>query len=180
MAAEDLGCFGSTFPIQEQDLLIVLKERLAKAWQDQEQKQAIQEAFIAAIQNPKGQNLPKAKALRSFHFDPSMTAHETITDHQGKIIVSKGTRINPLDQCSLSQELLFFDGDDPLQVAWAKTGKGAWILTKGKPFDLEKTEEKPVFFDQGGFLTKKLGIRSLPAKVSQEGKKLKVEEVPCF
>ena len=35
----------------------------------------------------------------------------------------------------------------------------------------------PVFFDQEGLITTKFGIRSVPAKISQSGRLLQVEEV---
>jgi conjugal transfer pilus assembly protein TraW len=35
-----------------------------------------------------------------------------------------------------------------------------------------------VYFDQGGMLTKKLGIQHVPASVTQEDLHLRIEEVP--
>jgi conjugal transfer pilus assembly protein TraW len=174
LEAKDFGSFGPTFPIQEEDLMLVLQKRLVLAQQDEMQK-----AFIATVEKPKGKPFPKARKLRAYDYDPTLTVQEEIQDSQGKTIVAKGTKVNPLDQYSLTEDLLFFDGDDPRQVAWAKSLQGKWILTNGKPLELEKLEEKPVYFDQGGYLTKKLGIQALPAKVSQKDRKLKVEEVPC-
>ena len=37
--------------------------------------------------------------------------------------------------------------------------------------------KRPIFYDQQGKLVEKLGIRQLPALVSQEGKKLRIDEI---
>lgn len=176
MICLDLGTYGEVFPIQEEDLLNILQERLKKARLGGK----ITEVFVDSIENPKGNLYPKAKHARSFEFDPSLSLAQDIKDHHGNILLSKGTLVNPLEITSLSKDLLFFDGNDPLQVAWAKQEKGMWILTNGKPLELEEQEATPVYFDQAGYLASKLGIASIPARVSQKDKKLLIEEVPCF
>jgi conjugal transfer pilus assembly protein TraW len=117
-------------------------------------------------------------------------APQDITDHRGQLIHAKGTKINPLETVSLSQDLIFFDGDDEEQVAWVK-GKMSIdgpqdsssskqykvILVKGPPLSLSEEWGLPIFFDQGGVLTKKLGITHVPALVSQEGLHLRIEEI---
>jgi conjugal transfer pilus assembly protein TraW len=51
------------------------------------------------------------------------------------------------------------------------------ILTGGSYLELMRQWKRPVFYDQQGALTEKLGIRHVPALVSQEGNKLKIEEI---
>ena len=51
------------------------------------------------------------------------------------------------------------------------------ILTGGSPFDRMKAAQRRFYFDQGGQLTAKFGIRALPAVVEQQGKVLKITEV---
>jgi len=53
-----------------------------------------------------------------------------------------------------------------------------WILVKGSPFELEEKKERPVYFDQGGALSEKFGIRSIPCRITQQGEKLLIEEIP--
>ena len=178
--AKDLGNYGTLFKITEEDLLMILNERLSKATIDEHKQEEIQKAFVKSIETPKGKTLPQAIKQRSFDFDPTIYLHEDLKDKEGKIILAKGSKVNPLDNTQLRENLLFFDGNDPQQLAWAKSQKGKWILAAGRPIDLEKKEQRAVFFDQGGYLMNILGIQALPAKVTQEAKKLKVEEVPCF
>jgi conjugal transfer pilus assembly protein TraW len=178
--AEDLGTFGVVFPIQEEDLLIVLQKRLEAATQDPHARKTIENKFIASIEAPKGIDLPRARNPRSYEFDPSMTLNADLNDHEGKLFFKKGSAVNPLEHYSMHQNLLFFDGSDPKQIAWAKEQSGIWILTKGRPLDIERKEVRPVYFDQAGFLLDKMNIRALPVRVTQKGLRLQVEEIPCF
>jgi conjugal transfer pilus assembly protein TraW len=178
--ANDLGTFGTTFPIAEEDFLIVLQERLAEANSDKDKQEKMQKTFVESVAHPKGIQLPRAKNQRTYEFDPTLYLREDIKDHEEHIIASKGTRINPLETVSLYEDLLFFDGNDAQQLSWAKCTKGKWILTQGNPIKMEDQELRPVYFDQSGHLSRKLGIKALPARVTQQGKKLRIEEIPCI
>ena len=94
-----------------------------------------------------------------------------------------GSRHNPLDVVSLSRHLLFFDARDARQVSRAREliqryqGQLKAILTAGSYLDLMKAWRTPVYYDQQGVLTRRLGIAQVPALVSQEGKRLRVDEL---
>jgi conjugal transfer pilus assembly protein TraW len=122
--------------------------------------------------------ITKAIESREFFYNPSITVPFDLKDHKRRIFHKKGTRINPLTYRSLRQSLILIDGDDEKQVAWAfRHIKAKIILTSGSPFDLMESWNGPVYFDQGGRLTSKLGIRHVPAVVTQEGLQLKILEV---
>jgi len=163
LASLDFGSYGMTYPIAEENLIEVLRKRLNSAefkegeWISSYQK---------SVETPKGRSLPRALRERKFSFDPS--------------IVSKGTKINPLEKHSLREPLLFINGTDQEQIIWAKRTEGTLILTEGNPIELEKQEKRQIYFDQESFLSRKLGIQALPARVVQNGRLLSVEEVPCF
>ena len=84
---------------------------------------------------------------------------------------------------STSKHLLFFDARDPRQVAQAKElidlyqGRVKPILVGGSYLDLMKSWSRQVFYDQEGTLVRKLGITAVPAIVSQEGSRLRIDEV---
>jgi len=84
---------------------------------------------------------------------------------------------------SLSRHLLFFDARDARQVNRAREliqryrGQVKAILTAGSYLDLMKAWRTPVYYDQQGVLTRRLGIAQVPALVSQEGKRLRVDEL---
>ena len=51
------------------------------------------------------------------------------------------------------------------------------ILTRGSPVELIEAWGTWVYFDQGGYLVERFGIEALPAIVSQDGARLRVEEI---
>ena len=57
-------------------------------------------------------------------------------------------------------------------------GKVKPILVGGSYLDLMKRWNKQVFYDQDGTLVRKFGITAVPAIVSQEGQRLRIDEVP--
>lgn len=79
--------------------------------------------------------------------------------------------------------LLFFDARDPRQVQRARElidtyqGRVKPILVGGSYLDLMKAWNRQVFYDQEGALVRKLGITAVPAIVSQEGNRLRIDEV---
>lgn len=131
------------------------------------------------------EGLSKAKETRIFYYDPTYIISEDLKDHTGQIFYKKGTQLNPLETVSLSQNLLFFDGDDDEQVAFAKENlkeklaenSVKLILVKGAPLVLSEELKVPVYFDQSGLLTKKLRIHHVPALVTQHGLRLRIEEI---
>ena len=112
-----------------------------------------------------------------------MVLARDIRDNTGQLLFAKGTQVNPLEVVSLSKRLVFFDGGDARQVAFAKqtlssAGAGTKpILVGGQPLKLMRSWKRPVYFDQGGTLVKRLGIQQVPAIVSQDGKRLRIDEV---
>ena len=183
--SKDLGFHGTTFEIAEPCLLKTLTARL-KAYQETGKLELLQNAFKErvqkSLQRPRPvEGLLKAEEFKSRMFDPSTTLSEDIKDLHGTILGRKGQVINPLDYNAFGVDLLFLDGDDDEQVAWARrqAPESKWILTKGAPFTLQDQEERPVFFDQGGILARHFGLRALPTRIRQEGKRLVIEEVPC-
>jgi conjugal transfer pilus assembly protein TraW len=138
-----------------------------------------------AVNNPRPvDGLRRAQAARTFYFDPTFTLQSNVVDGTGAVLFPAGTRKNPLEVVSLSKHLLFFDARDPGQVARAREliehyqGKVKPILVGGSYLDLMKRWNKPVFYDQDGTLVRKFGIAAVPAIVSQEGQRLRIDEVP--
>jgi conjugal transfer pilus assembly protein TraW len=186
--AHDLGVIGPVYPIAEPSLLEVILARLrdaeasgvlARLQRDAQARAKNQIEQPAAIVK-----LTKTTKARSFLYDPSIVVPYAILDADGKLLVPPGTTVNPLDTVSLSQALLFIDARDTAQVKRAsgildeRGGKLKVILTGGSYLDLMRRWKRPVFFDQQGTLTDKLGIRHVPALVTQDGKRLKIEEIP--
>jgi len=187
--AKDFGVRGKIAPIEEDDPLVLIQSKLKTMEQRGElerHNRELQKKTRAAIERPKPvEGIFKTKETRIFYYDPTYVVQEDLKDHQGRMIHSKGTRLNPLETVTLSQGLLFFDGDDADQVAFAKEklkeklaeSSVKLILVKGAPLSLSEELKAPVYFDQSGLLTKKLGIHHVPALVTQHALRLRIEEI---
>lgn len=183
--AKDFGVRGKIAPIEEEDPIVLIQSKLKTMEERGElerHNRELQKKTKAAIERPKPvEGILRAKETRIFYYDPIYIVPEDLKDHTGKIIHPKGMRLNPLETINLSQNLLFFDGDDDKQVTFAKEklkeSSAKLILVKGAPLALSEELKIPVFFDQSGLLTKKLEIHHVPALVAQEGMRLRIEEI---
>ena len=181
--AKHLGTFGETFSIIEEDLLEAIQAKLnnlAATGSMLEHQTKIQNMIMAGVHQPTPvAGLIKTKTVKVFWYDPSIKVPYDLRDHRGQIFVVKDTKVNPLDFQQLRNGLVFIDGNDKSQVAWAKalSKNHKIILVNGSPFKFMEQHKITCYFDQGGKLIKKFGIKQIPAKVIQDGKQLKIEEV---
>ncbi len=185
--AQDLGVIGPVYAIAEPNLMEVILARLreadtsgalAKLQRDARSDAKREVGHPAAVTR-----VTRTTRPRSFYYDPTIVVPYAITDAEGRVIVSPGTQVNPLDTVSLSKHLLFFDARDAGQIKRARQfldryhGKVKLILTGGSYLDLAHKWKLPVYYDQQGTLTEKLRIGHVPAIVSQEGKRLRIDEI---
>ncbi len=181
--AKDFGVQGATVAIEERSLLKVIEEKLVRASKTGQLaaiQKDIQQKVSDKAQSPvRVKGISKTTHPRRYHFDPTLTVDHDIKDHQGKLIHPKGTCINPLDTLSWGEPLVFLDGEDETQVTWALTHhpKAKFVLIGGKPLELSKQYQTRFYFDQGRALIKKFKIQQVPAVVSQDGKRLLIEEL---
>ena len=185
--AIDLGTLGPTYEIAEPHLLVFIEQRLREKERSGELQRLAEAARARGIdtvrQPPPVEGLRTTERPRTFYVDPSFTLDRNITDPQGRLMFAAGTRKNPLEVVSLSRHLLFFDARDPRQVKHARELSGRYagrikpILTGGSYLDLMKAWRVPVYYDQAGTLTRRFGIRQVPALVSQDGLRLRIDEL---
>jgi conjugal transfer pilus assembly protein TraW len=182
--ARDFGQHGAVFPIVEEDLLRVIQNRLAGLQAtgaiDRANRQLAARTAARVRRPARLTGIVPTRETRRWTVDPTVTVAQDLRDGRGRVLVRAGTRVNPLDTVPLRQRLLFMDGDDPAQVAWARHHTTALnaklILVGGSPFDLMKAEQRRFYFDQAGTLTRHFGIRAVPALVEQQGRILKLTE----
>lgn len=185
--AEDLGVVGPSYPVKEPDLLEAIQARLAEKQRTGEiqrlQREAANRARNLAESPPPAPGVKTTSAARVFFYDPAFTAPKEVRGPDGEVLVAAGTRVNPLDYVGLSRPLYFFDGRDGKQLRMAlaankrQPGGLKLIMTAGKPLDFMRRYRIQTFFDQGGTLVKRLGIRQVPALVSQEASRLRIAEL---
>lgn len=185
--AADAGTIGPTYDIAEPHLLHMIEQRLRAKERAGEMAKLMEQARARgtdAVQHPEPVTAVHATTSpRTFYVDPSYTLERNVLGSQGELLFPAGTRFNPLDVVTLSRHLLFFDARDSKQVHRAQEltaryqGKVKAILTGGSYLDLMKAWRLPVYYDQQGVLVHKLGITQVPAIVSQEGRRLRIDEV---
>ena len=182
--AKDLGVRGTVWPVAEPDLLTEIKTRLGAMEASGDLARIRREALEDArerIEKPgRVEGIVPAVSHRTRLFDPSVTVKRDIRAHDGALIAARGTRINPLDVLPLARDLLFIDGARPVEVAWALRHHrpARIVLVAGRPLDLMRAHGRQFFFDQGGRLSKRFGLRSTPSLVAAEGSVLRITEVP--
>lgn len=185
--AVDAGVIGPTYDISEPHLLQMIMERLREKESSGELQRLQEQARGRGIQTvkhpPPVAGLHPTEAARTFYVDPSFVLDRNILGPKGELLFSAGMRRNPLEVVSLSRHLLFFDARDPRQVARARQlmasyqGRIKLILVGGSYLELMKSWRIPIYYDQHGRLTRRLGIGQVPALVSQAGLHLRVDEL---
>ncbi len=189
-SATDLGTIGPVYPIGEPHLLDFIRQRLQDKERSGELKKREEQARtrgVDAVTHPQPvAGIQTAQAARTFYFDPTFTLDRNILDDKGNLLFPFGTRKNPLGIVALSKHLLFFDARDKRQVMQARALIAFYqarkasvkpILVGGSYLDLMKYWKTPVYYDQQGVLTHRLGITKVPAIVSQEGLRLRIDEL---
>ena len=183
-SARDYGQQGTVWSVIEPDLLEQIHARLThleKTGETAKLNEELKRRTIARVNRPEPvAGVGPASATRSWRFDPTITVERNIADDKGRVIIAAGRQVNPLDTVPLRAPLVFLDGDDPAQLAWAARRFGATraklILVRGAPLELMKARQRRFYFDQGGSLVKHFGIRAVPATVEQQGRVLLITE----
>ena len=186
-SAKDLGVRGATWPVAEPDLLAQIEARLldmqrsgALARLEGEAREGARRRLEEPVPVP---GVAPAKEERSRLFDPAITVARDIRAADGTLIARAGTRVSPLERVTLARDLLFVDGRREAEIAWAlareeRGGRPSKIvLLAGRPLELMRRHGRPFFFDQGGRLAARLGLRLTPALVAQAGTRLRITEI---
>ena len=187
--AKDFGNRGANYPVAEESILLSLQKKFAELdlKKEGERMRSIAEE---RVRNPAPvSGIIPAKETREFWHDPTYILPEDAVLPCGRVLYKAGTRVNPLDYMGLDRRLFFIDGREEKQVEWLKgqllPGSSSFdnkiedriILVGGSPPEIQDKLGFEVYFDQGGELTTRFGIRGSPAVAEQAGKNLKIVEV---
>lgn len=183
--ASNIGSFGQLFPIQEPDMMELIKSRLNHMKEDGEldaiHKRAEENVRKHAVRPTPVIGISPAKVDRTWLYSPVFTATQDITDGRGNYIIHKGESVNPLNKIPFSETLFFIDGDNKRQITWVKkkikmTINFKVILVNGNIPETSDALNEEVYFDQYGVMVTKLGIHHTPAEVYQEKDNLRIKE----
>jgi conjugal transfer pilus assembly protein TraW len=183
--ATDLGAIGEVFPIAEEDALTYL-QRAVRERQASGELDRLQREHRARVEKQLSVPTPVGGLRRTVtpavrHVDPSVQLTDDLRDEKGQLLFARGTRANPLNTMTLSKGLLLFDARDRDQVAWATRelarSPALPVLVAGSYGELMRRWNRPVYFDQGGALVRRFGLSQVPARITQDGTRLRIEEV---
>ncbi len=183
VSAKDLGVWGEVWPIEEPDLLTQVETALKDLEESGELARMNEEARARARERleepPRVHGIAPATEPRTWLFDPAIVVQEDITGPGGAVIAAADTRIEPLAHRPLTRTLLFIDGTRAVEVQWAlaQVAPTRIILLSGRPFDLARAHARAFYFDQGGTLAERFGLTATPARIRQEGLKLRIDEL---
>jgi conjugal transfer pilus assembly protein TraW len=174
-SAKDLGVIGDAFPIAETNLLDFIQHRLGELEADgtiaREQENFKQRVTENSVRPPPVEGITRASEYARHTFNPTFVVDDDKRGANGQLFARKGQVINPLTYTSFNQTLYFIDADDATQIKWLKTQipktlEYKVILVKGNVKKASDALEKRVYFDQGGALVQRFGIKAVPARVT--------------
>ena len=188
--AKDFGNRGANYPVAEESILLMIQRKLG-ALDLKKEEERMRSIAEERVRNPAPvSGIIPAKETREFWHDPTYILTEDAVLPCGRVLYRAGTRVNPLDYMDLDRRLFFVDGREEKQVEWLKGQllleersfdkkiEDRIILVGGSPVELQDKLGFEVYFDQAGELTTRFGIKGSPALAEQDGKKLKIVEVP--
>jgi conjugal transfer pilus assembly protein TraW len=190
--AKDLGRYGSVFDIAEEDFLSMIENKL-KLYEANGRLEKFQNDYSEKLKNQiirpnRVIGITKTKENKIRKFDPTIELEEEILipiEEGTTISYNKGTKINPLDYQIFDEKMIFIDGDDAYQKAFANkyldsNPNTSIILVNGKPGP-ETINDKEYFyyFDQWGVYSKRFQITVVPSVIYQKSgeRLLTIEEV---
>ena len=184
--AKDLGTRGASWPIAEADLLTEIAARMEEMQRSGEWTRLESEARAQARRSleepPPVAGIVPVLERRVHRFDPTITVAENLVGPNGEIIAAAGTRVNPLAHAPLTSALLFIDGRREVEVDWAldQAEPKRIILLSGRPLELMRRHGRSFYFDLGGRLSARFGVRATPTRLVQDGRYLRLTEIPLL
>lgn len=179
-----------TYPIVEESMTTMLKSNIATFLHTKKGQHvfAATPQRLARIERPAPvKTVTPTVTPQTFYYDPTVFIPTVIHTAAGTIVLPGTTPYNPLQTTQLDETLIFYDARVKNQIAWARKqvdylqkqlkGNVKLILVGGDWAAQSRVVKQRVFFDQGGRIVNQLGITHTPAIVTQEGLRLKIDEV---
>ena len=123
-------------------------------------------------------DVPSATEERVRYIDPSVNVRNPLYDHTGQMISPSGP-VNPLDHVSLAGSILVLREDQIKRALEKISGNGQkpiLLLTDG---DIRSASSLAgqIVYKASPFMLRRLQVEKVPSLVTQQGRKLSVEEM---
>ncbi|MCX4151042.1 MULTISPECIES: conjugal transfer protein [Paraburkholderia] len=193
---EDLGTKAQTYaldPDAREEIRSVMRHKQATGELDQFWKN-YRNRVLDSIKSPPSLGIRTDYGTRTELHDLRFVMPQDYRDQNGKVVVRKGTVVDPLKALPLTMGLLFIDGNDPRQVDWAVERSRAEplkiVLTAGSAYlmrikyrnvDWHGVAGVPFYLDQRKIIINTLrklygiGISSVPVALYQKGDQLALQ-----
>ena len=178
-SGKDLGVWGKLYEIREPDMLSHIKSKTRRI-----DIEALRQEITSRIEKTHhalssvSLNVPTATEQRVRYVDPSVKITSPIYDLSGKEMFSAGM-VNPLDYVSLSKDILVLR-EDQIQTTLAEmSGEKKnliLILTDGN-IQRSSLQAGQIVYRANRFILQRLQIEKVPALVTQDRQKLRVQEI---
>jgi conjugal transfer pilus assembly protein TraW len=177
--AKDLGTYGATYAIIEEDAIGHLKKAIAGFDMEKFKKSQIEK-----IRNFKPKDLvdlPVAREDRVFEVDMTGTIPEDIVGINGEVIYPKGYRYNPMKYVFMRRILVFIDGRDEKQIQWYKKSpyttdmRTMLLITDGSYWEVKNKLKTMVYYANRKIIDR-MGIKAVPSVAVQNKTELEVRE----
>ena len=194
--AEDLVVKAQTYAL-DRDAADQIKDVMRRKQASGEMAQfwkTYRDRTIAAIKNPPSLGIKTDYTAHTELRPLQFVIPEDYKDQNGRVIVRRGTVVEPLKIMPLTYGLLFIDGNDPRQVEYAikrsESEPLKIVLTAGSPYLMRIKYRNvpwhggmgvPFYFDQRKMIISTLSklygveINSVPAALFQQGDKLAIQ-----
>ncbi|CAE6841809.1 conjugal transfer protein [Paraburkholderia aspalathi] len=194
--AEDLGIKAQTYALDRdagEQIKDVMRQKQASGEMAQFWK-TYRDRTIDSIKNPPPLGIKSDYTARTELRPLQFVIPEDYKDQSGRVIVTRGTVVEPLKIMPLTYGLLFIDGNDPKQVEYAikrsESEPLKIVLTAGSPYLMRIKYRNvpwhggmgvPFYFDQRKMIISTLSklygveINSVPAALFQQGDKLAIQ-----
>lgn len=173
--AVDLGVWGESSEIAEEDFETHIVKQLEQLGENKlrTHQELIKDKIVDNIKRPKAvHGITDAVISATRLYDPSFTLKEDIYNDKHQPIYLAGKTINPLEFKAFEEIWIFIDGDNAIQVDFAKKYSDTKnrikkiILINGAPGN--QRDGSFFFYDQAGAISKKLNIEKVPSVVKQD------------
>jgi conjugal transfer pilus assembly protein TraW len=178
--AKDLGMYGATYPVIEEDAISQMKKAIAGYdWEKFKGKQK------AKIKNYKPQDLvdlPTAREDKVFKVDMTGSIKEDIVGKDGAVIYPKGYQYNPMEYVFMRRIIVFINGKDEKQIEWYKKSpyptdmRTMLLITDGSYLNVRKKLKALTVYYANKEIIERMGIKAVPSVAVQKGTELEVRE----
>lgn len=178
--AKDLGKYGATYPIIEEDAISQMKKAIARY--DWEKFKIKQKEKIKNFKPKDLVDLPVTKEDKVFKVDMTGAIKEDIIGRDGEVIYPKGYKYNPMEYVFMRRIIVFINGKDEKQIEWYKKSpypadmRTMLLITDGSYLDVRKKLNTMTVYYANKEIIERMGIKAVPSVAVQKGTELEVQE----